>query len=187
MWLAIEGIVGAGKTTTAELIGEQTGLRAVIERSEDHPFLADYYRDPGRYALETEIAFMLLQLHQMRDQNPPTGVVTDFSPAKNLVFARTNSSTEDQRFLADLHDRLWSGFRQPDLAVFLDVPADACLTRITSRGRDYERGIQIADLELLQAEYLALLGTLGIEVEVVALDGTEPPDVVATAVAKLVG
>jgi len=185
MWLAIEGIVGAGKTTTAELVGEHTKSNALIERSEDHPFLTAYYRDPRRYAIETEIMFMLLQVHQVRDVDPAQGLVSDFSPAKNLVFARTNSSGQNQQFLGELHDRLWQGLPQPEVAIFLDVSIDACLTRIVKRGRAYEQGIEVAELESLRDAYLTSLEILASRVEILALDGTESPDTVADAVIQM--
>lgn len=187
MWLAIEGLVGAGKTTTTELVSGETGLHGVIERSEEHPFLEAYYRDPERYAIETEIAFMLLQVHQVRDLHPAGNLVSDFSPAKNLIFARTNCTEEDQRFLERLDARLWADLPRPDLAVLLDVPVETCLARIASRGRSYEQGIRTADLERLRTEYLSSLETLGVAVELIVLDGTESREDVATAVTQLAG
>ncbi len=187
MWLAIEGIVGAGKTTTAELIGERVEIETLIEPSEDHPFLIDYYRDPERYAIETEIMFMLLQVHQVRDATATGDMISDFSPTKNLVFASTNSTERDQRFLEDLHNRLWRKLPQPDVAIFLDVPADVCLKRIEKRGRAYEQGIEISDLTALRSAYLTSLQILASRVETVALDGTEPPKAVAETAARVAG
>lgn len=185
MWLAVEGIVGAGKTTTAGLVGERSRLKALIERSEDHPFLEAYYRDPRRYAIETEIMFMLLQVHQVRDVNPAGDLISDFSPAKNLVFASTNSSGENQRFLTDLHNRLWLGLPRPDVAVFLDVPVDVCLDRVIKRGRSYEQDIELGDLTSLRSAYRNSLPILADRVETLALDGTETPEVVAETTMRL--
>jgi deoxyguanosine kinase len=185
MWLAIEGIVGAGKTTTAELISGRTGSPGVLERSADHPFLEAYYRDPERYAIETEIMFMLLQVHQLRDLTTTRDLVSDFSPTKNLIFARMNCGDEDLRFLESLEARLWADFAPPDLTVLLDVPVEVCLPRIGSRGRVYEQEIQASDLERLRAEYLSALETLGVTVKLLTLDGSESPATVATAVIEL--
>lgn len=187
MWLAIEGLVGAGKTTTAELVGQRTKLSSVIEPSQDHPFLEDYYRDPRLYAIETEITFMLLQIHLLREPGQADAMVSDFSPAKNLIFARTNSVGEDLSFLAEVDARLWRGLPRPDLAVFLDVPVDVCLDRIAQRGREYEQGIGATDLTRLRDEYVDSLQTLGTAVKSVLLEGTEPPDAVADVVVQLAG
>jgi deoxyguanosine kinase len=185
VWLAIEGIVGAGKTTTAKLIGERPETEPVIERLEDHPFLEAYYRDPRRYSVETEIMFMLLQVHQLRDVDPAGDIVSDFSPAKNLVFARTNSPGDSQRLLADLHSRLWLGLPRPDVAVFLDVSATVCLDRVVKRGRSYEQGIEVGELTALRSAYLDSLAILADRVETLTLDGTETPEAVAAAATRL--
>jgi deoxyguanosine kinase len=187
MWLAIEGIIGAGKTTTAELIAGRSRLTTVIERSEQHPFLEAYYRNPPRYALETELAFMLLQVHPIRDVEKPTAIVSDYAPAKNLIFAGEVCSAEELQFLGGVERRLWADLPRPDLAVVLDVPSEACLTRIATRGRAYERQISTADLDRLRTGYLASLATLGTAAEVVALTGTETPDEVAARVMTLAG
>jgi deoxyguanosine kinase len=185
MWLAIEGIIGAGKTTTAELISARGGLQGVLERSADHPFLEAYYRDPQRYAIETEIMFMLLQVHQLRDLNPISSWVSDFSLAKNLIFARMNCTGADLKFLESIDERLRADFEPPDLVVFLDVPAEVCLSRIGRRGRGYEQGIRMNDLAQLRVAYLSSLETLGVTVKSLALDGGESPAAVASAVTAL--
>jgi deoxyadenosine/deoxycytidine kinase len=187
MWLAIEGVVGAGKTTTGELVGSLTELRPVLERSEDHPFLEAYYRDPARHAIETELAFMLLQAHQLRAADAPNALVSDFSPAKNLIFARLNCCADDLRFLEAVDSRLWRDLPRPDLTVFLDVPTDVCLARVVSRGREYEQGLVRADLEKIRNGYVEALQTLGTEVRRVALQGTETPTAVAAAVMQSAG
>lgn len=187
MWLAIEGLIGAGKTTTAELLAASTPLTGVIERIEDHPFLESFYSDPRRYALETELTFVLLQRHQLRQLGPEPDRVSDFAPAKNLVFAEGSCSADElamlRRFEADLHFELL----EPDLTVFLDVPSRVCLERIATRGRPYEQGLTRADLEQLHGRYAESLGKLGKEVERLSLSGEESAEAVAEEVAGIAG
>lgn len=187
MWLAVEGIVGAGKTTTAELIAEKTKLTGAIERSDDHPFLDAHYRDPERYAVETELAFMLLQVHQIRDSDVPGGIVTDFAPAKNRVFARMTCTSQQLNFLQDAEKFLWSGMPEPDVVVFLDVPTERCLQRIMDRGRAYERGIEKPVLDQLRTGYLSALDELGSVVETLPLEGTERREDVVEAILGIIG
>lgn len=182
MWLAIEGIVGAGKTTTAELVGAGTDLAPVIERSDQHPFLGDYYRDPARFALETELAFMVLQAHQIRTTDVASGFVSDFAPGKNLIFARMACGDADLSWLESVELRLWRDLPSPELTVFLDVPPNACLGRIAERGRAYEQDLTVPDLDRLRDGYVGALDDLGAEVLTLALDGTESPSEVARAV-----
>jgi deoxyguanosine kinase len=187
VWLAIEGIIGAGKTTTAELLADRTELTGVIERSDEHPFLDAYYRDPERYAFETEIAFMLLQAHQLGDVADAKAIVTDYAPAKNWIFARKACTSPQLALLEEVERSLWEGLPRPDLVVLLDVPPARCLERIASRGRPYERGIGVEDLESLRADYLTSLDELGAVVETIRLEGTESREAVAESVVGLVG
>jgi deoxyguanosine kinase len=187
MWLAIEGLIGAGKTTTTELLAGSTDLSAVIERSEDHPFLKAYYADPRHAAIETELAFMLIQRHQLRDRALKLDRVSDFSPGKNLIFARMVCSKDELQLLQDFEAKLWAGIPGPDLTVFIEVPASVCLERIAQRGRVYEQGLSVSDLERLATAYADALPDLGRRVETIQLDGTESEGAVAELVAAVAG
>jgi deoxyadenosine/deoxycytidine kinase len=186
MWLAIEGIVGAGKTTTADLLGERTGLVATLEPTDRHPLLDAYYADPRRFALATELVFMALQAHQVTAIGGP-GFVSDFAPAKNFVFARLSCDAADLALLEAVDRRLWRDLPRPDLTVVLDVPAEVCLERIARRGRGYELGLGVADLERLRAGYERSLPALGADVRRIALTGAESPDEVADAAGEIAG
>jgi len=184
MWLAIEGIMGAGKTTTAQLLGDQTSLAPLIERSNQHPLLSAYYSDPTRFAFETELIFMALQAQQVMAEDLG-GFVSDFAPAKNFVFARTTCSPADLALLEDVDERLWRDLPRPDLTVVLDVPPRVCLKRITERGHAYEQNISVTVLEGLRNGYVVALAELGNQVELLGLSGDEVPVEVARQVADL--
>ncbi len=187
MWLAIEGVVGAGKTTTSSLIGQLSGLAAVEERAELHPFLVDYYGDPARFAIETELSFMLIQLRELKTLAAPGGVVSDFAPAKNLIFAGLHSPAADVALLETVEARLWRDLPRPDLVVYLDLPLEVCLRRIVERGREYEQGLTLPDLERIEDAYRGSLESLGQEVRKLELDGRESPEEVAIGAMDLAG
>jgi deoxyadenosine/deoxycytidine kinase len=183
VWLAIEGVIGAGKTTTTTLVAQLTGLEARLERLDDHPFLEAYYREPARHVVHTELAFMLMQARQVGDASE--ALVTDFAPAKNQIFAGLWLGGEDLQFLQQAERRLWRGLQPPDLTVFLDVPPPVCLKRLHSRGRAYETGLTEGDLIDIRRGYLASLDSLGSKVRVIELDGSETPERVAKLVSEI--
>jgi deoxyadenosine/deoxycytidine kinase len=188
MWIALEGIIGAGKTTTASLISRGSRYALLLEPSDEHPFLDDYYRDPASYVLETEIAFMLLQRHQVLQKAPKADRhwISDYAPAKNLVFAGLVASPAEMSFIETVDRELWSGLARPDLVIYLDVPVDVCKVRIDRRGRPYEAGIAASDLERLGDAYKRSLDHLGGVVRVLKLRGTETPAIVAEEVTGLI-
>lgn len=185
VWLAVEGVIGAGKTTTTSLVARSTNLEACLERLNEHPFLDAYYRDPARHAVHTELAFMLMQVRQVGDAGE--AVVTDFAPAKNQVFAGLWLGSEDTQFLEQAERRLWRGLRSPDMTIFLDVPPAICLKRLRKRGRAFEAGLTEADLIDIRRGYLASRDSLGSTVKVIELDGSETPEGVAKLVVEAAG
>jgi deoxyadenosine/deoxycytidine kinase len=186
-WLCIEGVIGAGKTTTAELIAERHGVAVIQEIFDQHPLLAAYYRDRQRFALETELVFTALRAHAAKIAVLGSPVVSDFSPAKTSVFAGLVLAEDDQAALAAVDERLWAGQVWPETAVFLDVPADRCLERLRWRNRPFEREVQVRDLDALRERYLQELDSLGQEVIRISLDGTESADAVGDAVIAAAG
>jgi deoxyguanosine kinase len=186
-WIAVEGIIGAGKTTTASLLARRLGAKPTLEVFERHPLLEAYYKAPMQVGLATELVFMALRAHMGQELPTEGPVVSDFSPAKTHVYARLTVEAEDITLLEALDRRLWRGAAWPDIAVFLDVPPEVCLRRIHARGREFEQDIQQETLRTLRAGYLSRLDTLGVRVLSVPLSGQESPDAVAAVVADTVG
>jgi deoxyadenosine/deoxycytidine kinase len=182
MWLAIEGVVGAGKTTTASQVGRLAGVETALERLDEHPFLEAYYRDPKRHVVETELAFMLIQIRQLGESFSGDRLVTDFAPAKNLIFARLESDDDDFGLLEQVEARLWRDLPKPDLTVVLDAPLEVCRERMVSRGRPFEQGLNVDDLAQIRNGYLDRLDTLGAVVSRIELTGAETPQEVAETV-----
>lgn len=160
-------------------MGARPGTFPLFERVERHPILPEYYTDPAKYALETEVVFSALRLHEVKRQPPVSLTISDFAPAKTLIFAQLQLNEDDLDFVRRAHRRLWRNEPQPDLVVFLDLPPEVCLARIRRRGRPFENGLDLPTLRDLRAGYLAALPTLGSHVETIVLSGDEPTDEVS--------
>ena len=167
MIVSLEGLPGAGKTTTAKLLAERRGGSYIHESSAQHPFLDAFYSDIERYKFETELCFVLLHYHQYRDLERDTEdlVILDYSPIKDLVFADLNLTGEDYDLFSALYGRTSGSLALPDVAVFLDLELKDTLQRIRERGRPYEQNIDPEYLERLGGAYEARYMQLGSRVE----------------------
>jgi deoxyguanosine kinase len=183
--VALEGLPGAGKTTTAKLAAEAIGSTYIHERSADHPFLDDFYRDIERYKLETELCFVLLHYHQYRDLDRDQLVVLDYSPVKDLVFADLNLEDADHELFEAVYARTSGSVPIPDVAVFLDLDLEHIAQRVRDRGRDYERDIDPVYLAGLRDAYDQRRAQLGSRVERLTVTPAMTRDDVAGAVAAL--
>jgi deoxyadenosine/deoxycytidine kinase len=156
-YIAIEGPIGVGKTTLAQLLSERLAGRLVLEPVEENPFLASFYDDARKYAFQTQLFFLLSRFQQQQQLFQQDlfnqGTVADYLFAKDKIFA---SLTLDPNELA-LYDRLYEvlGPRvvKPDLVVYLQARVDVLLQRIKKRGRGYEQRIDPAYVEALATAY----------------------------------
>jgi deoxyguanosine kinase len=186
MIVAIEGGIGAGKTTTATLLSQKLDAALVLEKTEAHPFLNAFYDDPSRFALETELGFVLLHYHQLHPIDTGGLVVTDFSPVKDLAFARMNLGGAALELFEHVYERLTSTLPPPTLAIYLDLELNAALSRIRLRDRPYERAITIGYLERLRDAYFGLLSHLAAKVERIEISATDPPQTIVDRVLRIV-
>ncbi|MFH1884718.1 MAG: deoxynucleoside kinase [Planctomycetota bacterium] len=142
MYIAVEGCIGSGKTTVAELLATERHSNLVLERFEDNPFLGKFYSNPSRYALETELAFVLIHYHQVfheLKQIKKGGYISDFHISKDLIFARMNLiKAEDLQIFMELYKALVRRLTTPDVVVFLRCSDELALDRVKKRNRNIE-------------------------------------------------
>lgn len=146
-YIAVEGPIGAGKTSLAEILAQTMGARLVRENAEENPFLGPFYREPRQHALSAQLFFLLQRYGQQTDLAQGNlfergGIVSDYLFAKDRLFATLNLSADE---LA-LYDRVYQSLRPrvvaPDLVVYLQARTDVLLSRIERRGRVEERPIR---------------------------------------------
>jgi deoxyguanosine kinase len=178
--ISLEGLPGSGKTTTAELLADLEGIAYAHERSEDVPFLKDFYSNIERYTFEAEVCFVLVHYHQYRDLKKST--VLDFSPVKDLVFADMNLKGRDYEIFSSIYERTSGACKLPDLGVFLELDIDHLLERIEKRGREYEKEFDRDYLESLQKAYETRFNELGESVGKVQINRSDSREEVAVSV-----
>jgi deoxyguanosine kinase len=183
--VVLEGGIGAGKTTTAALLAERLQVPVILEDTDRHPFLPAFYEQPDRYALETELGFVLLHAHQLKKMHTRF-CVADFSIAKDLVFAKLSLGSEELQVFQAVYDWATRSLGKPQLVVFLEVGVEAMLARIRVRGRHYESGISEPYLTRLLDEYILHMADLGDKVVRLPVAPEDTPAQVADAVLRIV-
>lgn len=163
-FLAIEGNIGAGKTTLAKILSERFNRRLILEQFSDNPFLPYFYKDPERYAFPVELFFMTERHKQLQNELAQNelfaqGVVADYFFVKTLLFAKNNLEDEEYRLFSRLYHVLNAGFNQPDLLVYLHRPIEVLQAQIAKRGRTYEQEISNDYLQGIQRSYLQYFRT----------------------------
>lgn len=157
-YIAVEGLIGAGKTTlTKRLAGEWNG-RVVLEEFDDNPFLPRFYEHPERYAFAVELSFLAQRYHQLKrvtEQDLFSAcTIADYSLGKSMVFANVTLPPDEMALFMDLYDIMYGDLPRPELIVYLYMDMDRVRSRIRTRGRSYEQGIELDYLERLQQRYL---------------------------------
>lgn len=156
-YVAIEGPIGVGKTTLARLIHPQLDAQLLLEVFEENPFLSDFYTDRAAYAFQTQIFFLLSRYRQQHQviarvlQN--TCLVSDYTFAKDQLFARLNLTDNESSVYDHLHKVLAQRIPLPDLVVHLRADLEVLLERIAIRDRSYERAMDRDYLAALQDAY----------------------------------
>lgn len=158
MYVAIEGVIGVGKTTLARLLQPAFDAEIILEVFEENPFLSDFYSDRERYAFQTQIFFLLSRYHQQRRtvQNiVSTGknVIADYTFAKDSLFARINLKGDELDMYYKVHEALAEKIQKPDLLVYLQATTDTLMQRIALRDRPYERQMERAYINELNLAY----------------------------------
>jgi deoxyadenosine/deoxycytidine kinase len=157
-YIAVEGPIGAGKSTLAEILATELQARIIRESPEQNPFLGDFYKDRKRHAMSAQLFFLLQRYGQQGelaqdDLFSRGGVVSDYLFAKDRLFASLNLSDDEMA----LYDRIYQMLKPrtvvPDLVVYLQARTDVLLERIRKRGRPEERPIRAEYVEEVARAY----------------------------------
>lgn len=183
MYVAIEGVIGVGKTTLARLLQPAFQSALVLEVFEENPFLSDFYSDRQRYAFQTQIFFLLSRYYQQRRSVPEIlkrdePLITDYTFAKDALFARINLAGDELDMYYRVHDALAEKIPLPDLIVYLRADTEVLMQRIASRDRPYERNMEREYIHELNVAYDAFFldnqaRNVGGTVTVLSLDTNE--------------
>ena len=157
-YLVIEGNIGAGKTSLATRLAEETSSRLILETFDDNPFLARFYEDPEGYAFQVELSFLVERSQKIKselsqsDQFKDT-TISDYFLAKSFIFSKLNLKNDELKLFEKLFSIFQYQIPKPDLCVYLHVSAENLMQNIRKRGRSFEQNIKTEYLKELQSGY----------------------------------
>ena len=158
MYIAIEGVIGVGKTTLARLLQNTFEAEVLLEVFEENPFLSDFYGDRARYAFQTQIFFLLSRYRQQNSNVPKVladgkSLIADYTFAKDALFAGINLKGDELDMYHKVHEALGEKIPKPDLLVYLQASTDTLMSRIAFRDRPYERQMERGYIDELNLAY----------------------------------
>lgn len=157
-YIAIEGNIGAGKTTFATWLSNHLGGDLLLEQFQENPFLEKFYADPERFALSVELAFVSDRYRQLRDRLGARNLfrqllVADYSFVKSQIFAKANLPAEEFRLFQTMFKLMDAQIAKPEVVAILDPNAEKIREQIKKRGRSYEQDMPQAYLDKIAYHY----------------------------------
>ena len=166
VYIAIEGPIGVGKTTLARLIHKEFNAELLLEVFEENPFLEKFYADRERYAFQTQIFFLLSRFHQqnrvVREILGHSSLVSDYTFAKDRLFAHLNLKGDELALYEEIHAILADRIPVPNLVVYLRADTDVLMERIAFRDRPYERNMDWDYIDELRRAYEFFFASCGV-------------------------
>jgi deoxyadenosine/deoxycytidine kinase len=161
-FIAIEGNIGAGKTSLATMLSNEFNAKLILEEFEDNSFLPKFYTDARRFAFPLEMSFLAARFNQLKKQLLEPDLfqqylVSDYIFAKCLLFSKINLDDDEYDLYMRLFEIINQQMRQPDLLVYLHNPIEKLQWNILNRGRSYEQKIEDEYLQSLSDAYLQYL------------------------------
>lgn len=161
-YIAIEGNIGAGKTSLATKISNDFNAKLILERFKDNPFLPKFYEDPERYAFPLEMSFLADRYQQLVDDITQfdlfkESVIADYDVNKSLIFASITLPEEEYGLYKKLFQVMHKEVPKPDVYIYLYQNTDRLLENIKKRGRKYEQSIEASYLQNLNDSYLEFI------------------------------
>ncbi|MGG4478933.1 deoxynucleoside kinase [Paenibacillus xylanilyticus] len=174
-FIAVEGAIGAGKTTLATMLSKELNLPLVKEIVEENPFLASFYQNIDEWSFQLEMFFLCNRFKQLEDtglhyieQNTP--VISDYHIYKNMIFAeRTLKGTKRDKY-RQIYHLLTDDLPKPNLVLYIEAELDTLMYRINKRGRSFEQDMDPAYMEQLIADYKTGMAYLA--------ESTNPPTII---------
>ncbi|QMU66381.1 MAG: 2-amino-4-hydroxy-6-hydroxymethyldihydropteridine diphosphokinase [Flavobacteriaceae bacterium] len=163
-YIAIEGNIGAGKTSLAQLIARDFNAKLVLERFADNPFLPKFYKNKERFAFPLEMSFLADRYQQLTDDLAQFDlfknfVVSDYYMFKSLIFAQITLPNDEYALYRKMFDLMYKEIPKPDLYIYLYQNTDCLLKHIKKRGRDYEQHIKPEYLQKIHNGYSNFMKT----------------------------
>lgn len=157
-FITIEGNIGAGKTTLANLLAKHFNARLILEEFADNPFLPKFYENPGQYAFPLELFFMAERFKQLKDLIQQKDMfqqvtISDYLFTKCLLFAKVNLPEDEYRLYQRLFEIILQQLVQPDILIYLHAPVQKLQENIKKRARPYEQKIPDNYLQTIQDTY----------------------------------
>lgn len=156
-YIAIEGVIGAGKTSLAQKLSDKLGSNLILEQFEENPFLEKFYEDRKRFAFQTQMFFLINRYKQQQQLNQQElfskYIVSDYIFEKDKIFAYLNLSGEEIKLYESIFPLLERDIPKPDLVIFLQSSIDRLVGNVKSRGRKIERNLTRGYLSELSEAY----------------------------------
>jgi deoxyguanosine kinase len=161
-FIAVEGNIGAGKTTLTQKLAEHYHAKLILEQFAHNPFLPLFYQDKERYAFPLELSFLADRYDQLKENLLSPGaeneiIIADYTIIKSQLFARNNLPSNEYELFLKMADIMKTTLPKPDLLIYLHAPIATLQRQIQKRGRPYEQNIQDAYLEEIERAYLQFL------------------------------
>jgi len=155
--ICIEGAIGVGKTSLVKLLAVEMEAKTVLEKFEDNPFLMDFYTDRNRYAMQTQLFFLLSRYKQQQDLQQmdmfTKSVISDYMFDKDRLFAALNLSDMELDLYNRIANELQKNIVYPDLIIFLQSETDRLMYNIKIRGRKFEKNMDYTYIDNLNQIY----------------------------------
>ena len=156
-YLAVEGVIGVGKTSFARMLAEELGAEVMAEEVFENPFLVDFYKNKKRYALQCQLNFLISRYQQQQQLVKrdlfSQKIISDYLFAKDAIFASVNLSEPELLLYEKIAAVLSSEIPRPDLVIYLQASTPTLLERIRKRDLGFEKPIDFDYLELLNKAY----------------------------------
>ncbi len=161
-YIAVEGNIGAGKTSFSTMVSQDYNAKLILERFKDNPFLPKFYEDAPRYAFPLEMSFLADRYQQLSDDLAQYDlfkdfIISDYDVFKSLIFAKITLQEDEYSLYHKLFSIMYRELVKPDLYIYLYQNTGRLLENIKKRGRDYEQNIQPDYLADINKSYLSFI------------------------------